>query len=276
MTVDAARLPSPLWLGLSRTRIELRQFFREYVGVVFIFAYPVMMFGIFASIFGGQDIQMGPGVSMEYGQYFLPGILATGMITTSFQSIAVNIATERDEGILKRLYGTPLPAISYFIGKIGLVLVTCIVETVVLLLVAAGPFGVPMPDTVEGWLTFLWVFFLGLAGGTALGVGFSSLMPSARTANAATIPIVLILQFTSGVFFPFFQIPEWMQSFASIFPLKWMAQGMRAVFLPDQAKILEVGDSWELSLVAIILAVWFVVGLVVSVRTFAWISRSQR
>ncbi len=88
-------------------------------------------------------------------------------------------------------------------------------------------------------------------------------------------PIVLVLQFTSGVFFVFSQLPHWMQVFASFFPLKWLTQAMRSVFLPDSAQALEVAGKWELPACAAVLAAWCVGGLVLSLVFFRWNRRGE-
>ena len=84
---------------------------------------------------------------------------------------------------------------------------------------------------------------------------------------------MLLLQFISGVYLQFSMLPEWLQNVASIFPLKWMAQGMRAVFLPESFATLEQTGDWNLPWVAIVMAVWFVVGLLLCALTFRWIRK---
>ena len=96
-----------------------------------------------------------------------------------------------------------------------------------------------------------------------------------KGASAVATPIVLVLQFTSGVFFVFNQLPEWMQTFASLFPLKWLAQAMRSVFLPESAAVAEVAGGWELGMCAFMLALWCVIGLVLSVLFFRWTPRGS-
>jgi ABC-2 type transport system permease protein len=98
---------------------------------------------------------------------------------------------------------------------------------------------------------------------------------SGKSATAVIIPIVLILQFISGVYLSFTQLPDWLQNFASIFPLKWMAQGMRSVFLPDSFASAEQSGGWDLGTTALVLAVWLVVGLVVCRLTFRWIRKDS-
>jgi len=153
------------------------------------------------------------------------------------------------------------------------VLVTGILQAVLLLIVARFAFDIALPTEPEKWLTFVWVFLLGVITCAFLGIALSALPRSGRSASAVVIPIVLVLQFISGVYLQFNALPEWMQNVASLFPLKWMAQGMRAVFLPDSFAAQEQNGAWELGLVAIALLIWLVVGLVGSRLTFRWIRK---
>ncbi|MBO3088436.1 ABC transporter permease [Cellulomonas dongxiuzhuiae] len=273
--VDTApRLPGLARLAGSRTVFEVRGFFREREAVVFVFAYPVLMLAIFATVFGAED-ELLAGSGVHFPQYFLPGMVATGVMLSSFQNLATSIASERDDGTLKRLHATPLPATAYFLGKTGQVLVTALVQTALLLGVASLAFDVPLPTDPGRWWTFAWVFALGTAAGAVCGVAFSSLLRSGRSASAVVVPVVLVLQFISGVFFQFDQLPTWMQQVASVFPLKWLAQGMRSVFLPDDLAAIEPSGSWQHGATAAVLAAWLVVGLVVGVRTFRWRRRDD-
>ena len=61
-----------------------------------------------------------------------------------------------------------------------------------------------------------------------------------------------------------------MQQLAAIFPLKWLTQGIRSVFLPDSFAEQEVAQSWESQKTFIILVLWLLVGIYFSVRKFKW------
>ena len=270
----AAR-PGMLRVGASRIGYETKGYFRSPDAVFFTFLFPLIMLGIFTAAFSSAgDIQPGPGAEgVSVGAYYLPGMLAAGMLLSGVQNLAVDIAGEKGDGTLKRLGGTPLSPVSYFIGKIGQVFVTGVLQAALLLLVAATVLGIALPTTAEAWMTFAWVFVLGITTSALLGIALSAVPRSSKSATAVVIPIVLVLQFISGVYLQFSQLPEWMQNLASIFPLKWMAQGMRAVFLPDDFKVLEQHGEWDLGWVAVALLAWLVIGLVVSRLTFRWIRR---
>jgi ABC-2 type transport system permease protein len=242
-------------------------FFRERDSMVFTFAFPVILLAIFGSVFSGE---IAPGVS--FTQYFAAGMIASGIALSSFQSLAIGIAIERDDGTLKRLKGTPMPPLAYFLGKIGVVLVTSLVQFGVLLIISSLLFGLKLPGSAALWLRFAWLFLLGIAAGTTLGIAYSSIARSSRSAAAVVSPVVIVLQFISGIFFVYSDLPSWMQHIGALFPLKWIAQGMRSVFLPDSFAAQEVG-GWQLPQIALVLAVWTVVGLLLCVRTFRWTRR---
>ncbi|HAM22606.1 MAG TPA: ABC transporter [Actinobacteria bacterium] len=264
-------MPTTLALGWRRTRIELRQFFRDKESAFFTFALPMFLMIIFGSVF---NTEIAPGVT--FAQYFVAGMIASGVVYTGFQNLAITIPQERDDGTLKRLQGTPMPKASYFIGKIGLVLVAYVAQVILLGIIGVLFFKLELPTEASKWLTFAWVSVLGLLCCTLLGLAFSSVPKSGRGAPAIVSPVVLVLQFTSGVFFVFSQLPVWMQHLASLFPLKWLVQGMQSVFLPESFASQTTGtDSWQLGQVALVLGIWTIGGLAVALLTFRWQSRSR-
>ena len=259
------KVPSALQLGIRRGSLEIKQFMRQRESVVFTLLFPVLLLAIFGSVF--KDT-IAPGVT--FSQYFVAGMIASGLVNTGFQALAIMIPVERDFGTLKRLRGTPMPASSYFIGKTILVLISTVIQIILLLGFGLLFFGLELPSDASKWFTFTWLVVLGSACSTALGIAFSVVPKSGRGASAVVSPIVIILQFFSGVFFVFTQLPSWMQQVAAIFPLKWLTQGMRSVFLPDSFAGQEVAKSWETGKTLAILLVWLAIGTFFSVRKFKW------
>jgi ABC-2 type transport system permease protein len=263
------RLPSALRLGWARGIIETKMFFRERDSLIFTFAFPIILLVLFGSIFSG-DLR-GTGVTVS--QLYTAGLIGAGVMSASFQNLGISIAVEREEGALKRLAGTPLPASAYFIGKILSVLVVAVLEVALLLLIGVLMYGLDLPSSVSGWAVFAWVFLLGITASALLGIAVSSVPRSAKSAAAViTMPFV-VFQFISGVYIPFTQLPGWLVNIASVFPLKWMCQGFRSVFLGGQGASLEMAGSYELDRVALVLAAWVVGGLVLCLVTFRWKSR---
>jgi ABC-2 type transport system permease protein len=229
----------------------------------------MMLLLIFGSVFNQEIV---PGVS--FAQYFTAGIIASGVVYTAFQNLAITIPMERDDGTLKRLRGTPMPLAAYFVGKVAQVVVSYVFQVAILILIGALLFKVQVPTSVEAWVTFLWVSILGLLSCTLLGIAFSSLPKNGRSAPALVTPVVLVAQFISGVFFQFNTLPKWMQDVASLFPLKWLCEGMRSVFLGAKASSLQPNGSYQLPLVALVLVIWTIIGAVLAWRTFRFVPKA--
>jgi ABC-2 type transport system permease protein len=269
-STEERRLPSIGSVCRTRAGVELKEFFRQRESVVFTLMFPVILLLVFGAVL---DYDLGSGVS--FTQYFMAGVIAAGILGASLQNMAINIATERSDGTLKGLAGTPMPKAAYFVGKVVQVFAVTVAIIAILLAIGGIFYGVDLPSGSD-WITFVWVAGLGSASCTLLGIAVSGLARNGRSASATVTPIALVLQFISGVFFLFSQVPTWLQTIAALFPLKWMAQGLRSVFLPDALAAQEPAGSWELGRVALVLGIWCVVGLVLCVRTFRWQDRVDR
>jgi ABC-2 type transport system permease protein len=268
VAATGARKPGAGALALRQGRLEITQFLRSRESVVFTMGFPVIMILIFAAIFNDE---IAPGV--KYTQYFITGMIATGLMTVSFQNLGIWIPMERDRGVLKRYRGTPMPKWVWFAGKVITVVVIGVAETALLLAVSVALFDLELPGTAAKWFTFGWVSVLGVTACTLCGIAISSLVRTARGGPAVVTPVALVLQFISGVFFVFTELPSWMQQVAALFPLKWMCQGLRSVFLPESFGTREPGGSFELDRVALVLVAWCVIGLVLCLTTFRWTTK---
>lgn len=261
MTTVAA-LPGVLSLGLARGGIELREFFRQKENVVFTFSLPAVIMLLLGSVYVTEPI---------HGQMFAASMIGAGIISTSFVGLGISVAADREDGTLKRLRTTPMPLASYFIGKAIMVLVASLAEVALLLGVAILRFDIEVPTDPAKWLTFVWVFLLGVISCSLLGMVVSSIAKSTRSAPAVLNLPYIILQFISGVFITISALPSSLQTAGAIFPLRWVCQGFRSVFaFSDEYALQEVAGSWELGKAALILAVWCAVGLVLVTRTFRW------
>lgn len=268
----APRDPSVWSLCGARAGVELRQFFRERTAVVFTFALPVVLLVLLGSIFDRQI----EGTGIPASQLLVAGMIAGGIGSTCFVNLATSITSDREDGTLKRLRGAPMPPIAYFAGKIVLVLVTAAAEVAIVLAVGVAFYDLPLPTDASRWATFAWVFTLGVVGCALLGTAMSSVPRSVRAAAPIVNLPFLILQFVSGVFIvPITTMPEPLQQIGALFPLKWMAQGFRSVFLPDSAAALEPAGAWEHGRIALVLAAWCLGGLVLCLTTFRWQGRKD-
>ncbi|HYO20056.1 MAG TPA: hypothetical protein VES02_15480 [Dermatophilaceae bacterium] len=79
-------------IGLSRIGIELKQLFRDREAFVFTLASPMILMLVFGSVFGNQELG---DTGITFAQYFVAGMIASGIVYTSFQNLAIGIPQAR-------------------------------------------------------------------------------------------------------------------------------------------------------------------------------------
>jgi ABC-2 type transport system permease protein len=269
---EKVRLPSLAHLVAVRIGYETRTFFRRTQAWAFTLLFPIVFLALFGFIFTGKV----DDTNVTYAQLLFAGIIGSSIMSTGFVSLAIGIAVERDQGTLKRLGGLPLPRSAYFLGKIGHVVVVTIIEMIILAVMGVILFDVSLPTSPTRLLTLGWVFALGITAASLTGIAVGGLVSSGKSAPAVVNLPFVVLQLVSGVFIPFTQLPTWLSTASGVFPLRWIVQGMRSVFLPDEFKTIEVAHNWQHGLTALILGVWCVAGFRLCLSTFNWLKKGER
>jgi ABC-2 type transport system permease protein len=266
-TGERRRRKGTLALGWERAKVDLRELVRNSQSVGWTLAFPLLMLVLFATIFHGR-VQ---GTEVTYSQLFVAGIIGSAAMATGFVNTAIAIAMDRDAGKLKRLAGTPMPKAAFFIGRGVAVLVMTIAEVVVLLGFGVAFYHVHLPTQPGRWFTFAWVLVLGLGASTLLGIAVGGRIGNAKAAPAVVNLPYVALQFISGVYVPFTQLSPTLKTVSAFFPLRWLCQGMRSVFLPDSFRANEVGHTWQHPTMALVLGCWVVGASLLCLLTFRWV-----
>jgi ABC-2 type transport system permease protein len=228
-----SRVPHSTWqrdLGLVgwQVRYEQRAYWRNRGRGIFTFAFPIMFLVIFASLDKGQSIKSRGGI--PYDDFFVPGILAYGVIATTFVNLSISTAILRDEGVLKRMQGTPLPRWAYVAARIVSAFLIMLAMTVVVLGLGAGIWGLSFRvGALPGLIVTL---LLGTAAFTTIGIGITRFIPNAEAGPVVVNLAVLPLTFISNIWFPTDSLPSALKDIANVFPIKALANGLQYVFDP--------------------------------------------
>jgi ABC-2 type transport system permease protein len=217
-------------LGLVgwQIRYEQRAYWRNRGRGILTFVFPLMFLVVFAAINNGQHVDSRGGI--PYVDFFVPGILAYGVITTTYINLAIGTAVLRDEGVLKRMQGTPLPRWAFVAARIGSTLAIVGAMTALTLAIGAVFYGVGVRSSTLGALIV--VLVLGTAAFTTLGIGLTRFIPSAESAPVFVNLTILPLTFISGIWFAADNMPHWLNTIANIFPVKALADGLQHAFDP--------------------------------------------
>jgi ABC-2 type transport system permease protein len=220
-----------------------------------------MFLVIFNVVFGDQEIEV-PGGSIDTSTFYVPAILAMSIINACFTSIAQIIAFQRDRGVLKRLRGTPMPAVSYFAGRIIQTMAVTALLVVIVIAFGVVLYGVELQG--EKLPAMIVAILVGAGAFCALGMAMTCFIPNADAAPAVVNAVILPLLFISDVFIPMENSPRWLTDLASVFPVSHLAESMHEAFNP-----LTDGSGFDAKSL-VVMAAWGVAGLVVAVRYFSW------
>ena len=240
-------------LGLAgwQLRYEQRAYWRDRGRGIFTFVFPLLFLVIVATLNQGHHLSSRGGI--PYNDFIVPGILAYALIATTFINMTISTAVLRDEGILKRMQGTPLPRWAYVGARIASALVIVSAATALTLILGVTAFGLTLrAQTVPGLIVTL---TLGTAAFTTLGIGMTRFIPNAETAPVIINLVVLPLTFISNIWFPADDMPRVLDTVAKIFPIRALSDGLQYAFDPRRSG---AGVNWH---DARTLAVWTVIGV---------------
>ncbi len=235
---------------------EQRTYWRNRGRGIFTFVFPLMFLLIFASLDKGAHISSRGGI--PYDDFFVPGILAYGVIAVTFVNLAISTAILRDEGVLKRMQGTPLPRGAYVLARIGSTFLIMLAMTVVVLALGTAIWGLHL--RAQALPALIVTLLLGTAAFTSLGIGITRFMPNAEAGPVIVNLLILPLTFISNVWFPTNSLPTVLQKIADIFPIKALVDGLQYVFDPRHH-----GAGFNGSDVRTLL-IWTAVGVFLMVR----------
>lgn len=240
---------NPVALAWEQFRFERKLFWRNPSAAFFNFLLPLLLLVLTATAFG---------VDQDSLEVLIPGVAGMGVLANTFTALAFNLTVLRDDGVLKRIRGTPLPAGAYLAGLMGSVTLNAFLQVAMVVAIGNVAYGVDWPQDPALLVLFT---ALGVACFAALGVAFSHAIPNQDAAPAYTNAIFLPLIFISGVFYSTSDLPEALKVIAEVLPLKHLIDGLSAAI---------VGTTTDVALSAAIVTGWTLAGLVLAVRFFRW------
>jgi len=252
-------------LAVHQFRADLRCFYRNKQSVFFTLALPVLFLVIFGSVFQHQNVAV-PGGRIDEPAYYVPGIIAYGLIAAAFSNLVVSVVRYRETGIYKRRRATPLPASALIAARALVGVLTALAITVVLLVIGWAAYGANIPRSTAP--AFVLDIVVGGAVFCCLGFAVASLISNVDAAQPVVQAIVLPLSFISGVFIATSALPSWLAGIGKIFPVEHLAAALLAAYNPHTTGS---GMRWgDLA----VLAAWGAAGLIIALRRFRWLPHS--
>ncbi len=242
-----------------RVRYVNKAFWRNPASAFFTFAFPLMFLVIFTALLGHSTVHIGAR-AVNTSTYYVASMATFAVITACFNNIATAITFQREDGVLKRTNGTPLPAASFLGAQILHALFVTVLLVAITVAFGRAFYSAAIPTGIT-LLRFVVVVLVGGAAFCALGLAITAAIPNADAAPAIINAVILPLEFLSGIFIPITNnTPAWIVWVARIFPVRHFAVGMQAAFLGT-------AFSWA---DVLIVAGWGLAGLLIAIRFFSW------
>jgi ABC-2 type transport system permease protein len=241
-------------LAWRQYRLERKLFWRNPSAAFFNFLLPLLFLGFFGAIFSGNQHDL---------NVIVPGIAGMSVMSTTFTALAFNMVFLREQGVLKRIRGTPMPGISYLLGIAGNAVTNTAVQIAIITVAGKVFFGTGWP---RDWAELIVFVTAGVVCFASLGVAFSHAIPNFDSAPAYVNAVFLPVIFVSGVFYDAAHAPGFLKGIADALPLKHLIDGLSGAMVK--------GTSLATNISALgVIAAWAVLGIALAVRGFSWEQR---
>lgn len=252
--------------GLVSTKIQLTTL-GDILGTVI----PLVLFVVVLLFLQRVDFQ---GAEISLGAMNIPGLIAMSVLFSAVMGIAGTLTMDRTNGTLLRTKSVPGGTTGYLVGEIVANAIITVASTLVLLIAGLLLFDGLEFGSVGRWLLFALVLLVGLVATLAIGAVVGALVNSPKNMGLVMLPVMGLIGI-SGIFYPLVALPIWLQSIAQVFPLYWFGLGLRASLLPESMAAVEVGESWRIEWVFVVLAAWAIAGMALAPKLLSRMARRE-
>ncbi len=242
---------SALALAWEQFRLERKLFWRNPSAAFFTFLLPLVLLFLTAAVFNGDQDDL---------NVLIPGIAGMSVMATTFNAMAYNLPVLREQGILKRLRGTPIPTHSYFIGFLGNAVVNAFLQVGIVVALGALLYDTPWP---QNWPELIAFTAVGVVAFGSLGMALAHAIPNPDSAPAYVNAVFLPMIFISGVFYDAESLPKGLEAIANVLPLTHLIDGMSSAIVTGESLADNVDNL-------AVLLVWAAAGVFLAIRNFRW------
>lgn len=273
--MNTNRLPSTLALLARQTVYDHRIFWRSVGPAFFVLVFPLIMLVVFTAIFGNELI---PALGVTTAQFYAPSLAVYGAVNAAYVNLSASTVVRREQGILKRMRGTPMPPAVYIAGRLLFTASIAFMATAVMVSIGVAVYGVRL-----FWHTLpaaVLVLLVGVCCFAALGLLLATVLRDGAGAPAVASATLLPLAFISDVFIPpSVPLPRWAELVGDAFPLRHFTHAFGDAFNPA---LHGTGFAWTagpgkyamLDHLAV-MALWGAVAALLAVRRFRWEPRPE-
>lgn len=192
--------------------------------------------------------------------YIFSGLIGFSILSLGFFGPTNALPSLKKSGVLRRLRTTPLRTSQFVLGNTLSYLLIGLIAVALMFAVGVTVFNFQMQGN---YLAFAFIVMLGIVMMFGFGLSVGGWAKNENQAAPLTNLIAFPMMFLSGVFFPRFLMPDWLQSVSSFLPLTPLVDGIRYIIVENKT-LLEIGPQLGL------MAIWVIVIYIIAFRVFRW------
>ena len=235
---------------------ETRAYLRNQAAIFWTFVYPLMLFFILISIFGGDN-------NDSYLYFLIVGLAALTVVSTALFGFSSVLVEMRSTGSFKMLQIFPIRRFEFLmaftLSRVLLLTTYCLLFIYIL----AVAYGLQLPIRIQTVLSVATMILLGSIAFMAVGLIIAGTITKPATAAAIINLINVPVIFLSDLFIPVSVMPETVRAVATLSPVYMFVNDLRSITTGADSLI----DHWDTLTYLLVLSV---ICLSVAVSVFKW------
>lgn len=204
------------------TWVELKLFAREPFGLIFTFAFPVVLLLVLVSVFGEEPSS---AYGMPPADYYASSYVAVVIAAIGLLAVPVHIATYREGGILRRFRASSVPPVAIFGAQLAVGLLIAAIGATALVTIGRIVHGIALPALIGPTVA---MFALGTLAFVAIGLLIAALAPGVRAAQAIGLLLFVPMWVLGGPGPPRSELSGFMQQVHDVMPLTFLVRSLQA------------------------------------------------
>lgn len=198
--------------------------------------------------------------SLSMFDYVFAGLVGFSILSLGIFGLANQMPAEKKTGSFRRLRASPIKQSQLIFANMVFYMFVGIISVILMYLVAIFVFDFSMQGN---WFELSLYIVLGILTMFGFGLAIGGWAKNENQSAALTNVVSFPMMFLSGVFFPRFMMPEWLQGITGYLPLTPIIDGLRMI-MTESKHLIDLVP--ELALMGI----WMVVIYTVAIRVFRW------
>lgn len=213
------------------TLFQFRALYRNKLALFFNLIFPLLMVAIFGGMFGLPNADSAATTAatettINTFDYLIPGQLTVMLLSAGFITIGISMASQRESGVLRHLFSTPLSIGGWAGTRIAANLAMAVLQCTILFVFARLLFNVAAPTNLPGTAI---VILVSTIASLSMGMLVGTLAKGEEAAVAITMPLIMALFFLGNAAMPLENPPPFIAAIMPYIPTYHMTNAMRAV-----------------------------------------------